>query len=410
MMPFGRDFGLFLGGTSLSAIGTAMIPVALSFALLDAGHAAGALGLVLAAQALPTAALLLFGGVLGDRWPRRSIMIRADLLCCAAQGALALLLVRGSTSLAPVVALAALVGVGTAFLQPARGAFVAEIVAPDQLARANGAVGAGAAIAMIVGPALAALIVGAVGAGWAVAIDGASYGASALCLALVSVRGAAAAADGSRGTVMQDMRAGLAAFAGRRWLWLLVGQFGLLNLVAFTPVLVIAPVLFSGSPHGAAHWGWLLSACGVGGLLGAAAIMRWPPRRAGLAIEAAVLLLAAPLLLLAVRAPLPLLLLSGLGYGAGEAVVNVMIGTMIQREIPAHLLSRVFSVVQIAAGVLAPAGYALAGPVSAWLGPDRALLGAGLASLASVGALLCVAEIRGFGLAPADPSDAPRPA
>ena len=84
-MTPGRNFRLYLAGATLSAIGTAMVPVALSFAVLDAGLPASALGLVLAAQTIPTVALLLIGGVIGDRWSRRRVMIGTDLLRCVAQ-------------------------------------------------------------------------------------------------------------------------------------------------------------------------------------------------------------------------------------------------------------------------------------------------------------------------------------
>ena len=70
------------------------------------------------------------------------------------------------------------------------------------------------------------------------------------------------------------------------------------------------------------------------------------------------------MLLLAVDAAFPALLIGGIAYGTGEAVINVMIVTMIQREISEALPSRVVSIVQIAAGRLAPAGYALAGPAA----------------------------------------------
>ena len=78
-MIAGRNFRLYLAGATLSAIGTAMVPVALSFAVLDAGLPASALGFVLAAQTIPTVALLLLGGVIGDRLSRRRIMIGADV-------------------------------------------------------------------------------------------------------------------------------------------------------------------------------------------------------------------------------------------------------------------------------------------------------------------------------------------
>ena len=62
-----------------------------------------------------------------------------------------------------------------------------------------------------------------------------------------------------------------------------------------------------------------------------------------------------------------------------------------------ELLSRVFSIVQVAAGVLTPAGYILAGIASTLLGPHRTLAaGAGIA-LASVAALMCLANARRSG-------------
>jgi MFS family permease len=66
-----------------------MVPVALSFAVLDAGLRAGALGIVLAAQTIPTVVLLLIGGVMGGRWSRRRVMIGSDVPPCVAQTALA---------------------------------------------------------------------------------------------------------------------------------------------------------------------------------------------------------------------------------------------------------------------------------------------------------------------------------
>ena len=100
------------------------------------------------------------------------------------------------------------------------------------------------------------------------------------------------------------------------------------------------------------------------------------------------------LALFAAGLPYAAVLLGGVGYGAGAAIVNVLIGTLIQREIPAHVLSRVFSVVQITAGILAPAGYAIAGPASAWLGPRLPMgVGAGLAA-ASVVLVLRSIDVR----------------
>jgi MFS family permease len=179
-MLLGRDFSLFFIGSTMSAIGTAMVPVALSFALLEAGRSAGSLGVVLAAQTVPIVILLLLGGVAGDRWPRRRIMIGSDLLRFAAQSSLAASLIHGAASMPVIITLTALTGAGTAFFYPARSGLIAQIVDVHQLARANGALSAANSVATILGPPLAGVIVIAAGAGWAISIDGASYAASCL--------------------------------------------------------------------------------------------------------------------------------------------------------------------------------------------------------------------------------------
>lgn len=397
-MISGRNFRLYLAGATLSSIGTAMVPVALSFAVLDAGLPASALGLVLAAQTIPTVALLLIGGVVGDRWSRRQLMIATDVLRCVSQITLALALIGGSRSLALIVTLTALIGVGNAFFGPASSGFLVGIVSKEELGRANGSLRTGTALAMIIGPFAAGLIVVAIGPGWTLALDGLSYAASAICLALVTLPPDAQAATISRKRhVMSDLREGFRAYMDRRWLWLLVGQFGMLNLIAIAPFRVIAPVLLSTRPDGARAWGLLLGMVGAGALAGALGATRWEPRRTLVAVEMAVCSLLPLLFLLAADAPFPLVLAGGAAFGVGAAVLSVLTLTAIQREIPLDVLSRVMSVVQLADMGLTPLGYVLAAPAAALLGPRTALGWAASCVLLSVGALLCVADIRRFG-------------
>ena len=70
-----RRFRLLFVGQAGSAAGTALVPVALAFAVLDAGGGPGALGLVLAASRLPLAVFTVLGGVVGDRLPRQAVML-----------------------------------------------------------------------------------------------------------------------------------------------------------------------------------------------------------------------------------------------------------------------------------------------------------------------------------------------
>jgi MFS family permease len=397
-MTSGRNFRLYLAGVTLSAIGTAMVPVALSFAVLDAGLRAGALGLVLAAQTIPTVGLLLIGGVIGDRWSRRRVMIGSDLLRCVVQIALASALIGGSHSLVLLVALTALVGVGNAFFGPASSGFLVGIVDKESLARANGTLRTATALAMIIGPSVAGLIVVGVGPGWTLGLDGLSYAASALCLVLVRVEPTARSSTAPRNRHFgRDLREGFQAFTARRWLWLLVGQFGLLNLLAIAPFRVIAPVLLAALPNGARAWGLLLGTVGAGALAGAIGATRWQPKRSLVAVELAVCSLLPLLFLLATGAPFPLLLCGGVAFGVGAAILSVLTLTAIQREVPLGVLSRVMSVVQLADMGLTPLGFVLAAPAAALLGPRGALAAAASCVLVSVGVLLSFTEIRRFG-------------
>lgn len=90
-----RDFRLFFIGRATSFIGTGMIPVALSFAVLGRGGTTSQVGWVLSADVFPLAVFLLVAGVLADRINRRAVMLGADLLRCGAQAGLAAWLLTG---------------------------------------------------------------------------------------------------------------------------------------------------------------------------------------------------------------------------------------------------------------------------------------------------------------------------
>ncbi len=113
-------------------------------------------------------------------------------------------------------------------------------------------------------------------------------------------------------------------------------------------------------------------------------------------------LTTAPLLFLAGAAPFLLVLAGSVALGVGYASANVLMVSAIQRDVPAALLSRVMSFVQLADIGLAPIGFILAGPASALLGPRGALGAAAVCVLASAAAALSTPEIRRFCAVAAD--------
>ena len=379
-----RDFALFLVGTSLSSLGSAMVPVALSFALFARGAGAGRVSAVLAAEATPMVLLILLGGVLADRFAPRRIMVAADLLRAAAQSVLAILLLIGPVPLVAVLALAALVGIGAALDAPGRNRLLTQIVTPGQLTSANGTLMLATSTAGLLGPALGGALVGSIDAGWAILLDAVTYLASALLLLYLRPRMVAPDPEAEPG-LLRSLREGWDEFVRRTWVWPMVCLFAMLHLVSWAPTVVLGALLFAHRPAGALHWGMLLSLMGGGAIIGAALALRLRPVRP---IRAVLLwLLAYPLVPISLAAGFPFwvqglcFLLSGIEI----ANVNVLWESTLQRVIPPERLSRVSAYDQFGSFCLLPVGYALAGPMALLLGVTSALwLGAALVLLSTL--------------------------
>jgi MFS family permease len=114
-----RDFRNLFLGQSASAVGDQVVIVALALYITQRTGSATDLGVVLAAQALPLIALILFGGVWADRMARQRIMIAADLARASLHGVLAVLILTGGATVAEMIVIEALFGAARAFFQPA---------------------------------------------------------------------------------------------------------------------------------------------------------------------------------------------------------------------------------------------------------------------------------------------------
>lgn len=165
-----------------------MSRIALTFAVLDAGHTAADLGFVFAAAVVPQVLVMLGGGVLADRLGRRPVMLVTDASRLAVQGTLAGALLLGSPPVWVFVLLSALLAVGEGFFNPALGGLRAEIAPPGLLPDANALLGVAQSASAVLGPALAGGLVALANPAVVIALDAGSYGISVLALAQLRVR------------------------------------------------------------------------------------------------------------------------------------------------------------------------------------------------------------------------------
>ncbi|BAJ27439.1 MULTISPECIES: MFS transporter [Kitasatospora] len=366
-------FRRFFLGRAVSLLGSAMAPVALAFAVLDAADGRAAdLGAVLAVRMVPLLGLMLLGGAVADRLPRRTVLLVTHLGAGLSQGAAAALLLTGHYALAPFAALEFANGALTAFTAPALRGVLPELVPADRLRPANALLGMAGNGSKVLGPVLAGLLVAGAGPGWAVALDAASYLPAAYLLAGLPT---GPRRDPDRPTGLYgELREGWTVFRHTRWLWWTTWSCCATNLLLVGPWQILGPAL-----AGPALWGVLLAARGAGLLLADAAAYRLAPRRLLAAGQLAGLLLPLPLLALGRHAPAALLFAAAAASGLGLALSATAWETSLQEHLPNGVLSRVSANADVLCYLAIPLGQLACGPLTARFGAPVLATAAALA-------------------------------
>lgn len=180
-----RNFRLFIFGQGISMCGTWMQTVAVSWLVLKMTHSGTQLGLVIAAQFLPILIFGVWGGVVADRFNKRTILYFTQTLA----GLLALTF--GILVLAHVITLWMIytlsIGFGMVLVvdNPARQAFVSEMVGREQLKNAITLNSTMVNMARVIGPSFAGILIATVGIGTCFIVNAGSYLAVLVALYLM---------------------------------------------------------------------------------------------------------------------------------------------------------------------------------------------------------------------------------
>src|SRR2546430_11051156 len=154
-----RNFRLFWFGQLISLTGTWMQTIGQAWLVLELTHSAWLLGVVGALQFLPVMLLALFGGVLADRLPKRTVLLFTQSSAMIQAFVLWILVATGSVHLWHVLVLAALLGLTNSLDMPTRQAFVVEMVGREDLPNAVALNSSLFNMARIVGPGLGGIII-----------------------------------------------------------------------------------------------------------------------------------------------------------------------------------------------------------------------------------------------------------
>jgi MFS family permease len=394
-----RSFRLLWLGRTTSELGSGLVPIAFSFAVLDLTGSASGLGLVLAIGFSSRIAVLPLGGLIADRFPRDRVMVAADATRACTQGVVAILLLLGNAAVWELLVLFAAYGAADAFFTPASTGIVASTVRGGQLQAANALLSASRSAASVAGPALGGILVATMPIGTVFAIDASSFLVS--CGSLI-VLGLARMTTVARGAgVLAELRSGWRELTCRRWLFSGVVFFGISNL-AIAPFYVLGPLVARNALGGATSWGLIMASAGAGSLAGDAVAVAARPRRT---LTTGFLTLSTWALapaLMAGHVPLAAIcVFAALGFGA-MSFSNTMWLTTLQEQVPTGQLGRVSAYDWLGSRLLRPVGYILAGPAGGAFGVGATLVGgAALHASASV-AVALIPSVRRVGMTELD--------
>ncbi len=386
-----RPFRWLLAGASVNSLGNGIAPVALAFAVLDLGGDASDLGIVVGLYALADVLAVMFGGVLGDRLSRRTMMETAMAGAAVAQGVTAWALITGRASLPLLAVIGVVIGALGALAGPSSSAMTQQTVPATLLRQAVVWRRLGQNAAVIVGSGAAGLLVVGFGSGWALAVDAATFAVAAFAFSRIDVPPVVSTEE--RESLWGDVAAGFREVLRHTWLWLLILQALLYHLFYGGAQSVLGPIVV-GDTIGRAAWGYALAAMMAGFVVGGLVTVRWKPKRA-LFVGVWFLALTAAFPFAMAWSDLMVVVLAGaFVHGFGLEIFSVGWDLSIQENVAPDKLARVYAFDLIGSFVARPVGLALTGPVAQLVGYDVWLTVVGSVIVASVAASLFAPDVR----------------
>ncbi|RFU85292.1 MFS transporter [Streptomyces triticagri] len=383
-----RNYRLFFTGQVVSNTGTWMQRTAQDWLVLTLTGSASAVGITIALQFLPMMLFGLYGGVLVDRLPKRGILFFTQSAMGLTGLALAVLTLTGSVEVWHVYLTAFVLGLVTVVDNPARQAFVSEMVGPDRLANAVSLNSANFQSARLVGPAVSGILITAVGTGFAFLLNGLSFLAPLVGLLLMRPAELHKVERAPRGK--GQLKEGLKYVAGRPELIWPIVLVGFIGTFGFNFPIWLSAFVHDVYPSGPGTYGLLNTLMAVGSLAGALLAARRGTSRLRLLVIAAIAFGALEIVA-AVAPTLWIFAALLVPIGMFGLTVNVTANSSVQMATDPAMRGRVMALFMMVFTGGTPLGAPLVGWISDTYGARTGFAAGGIVSLlaaATIGLIL----------------------
>ncbi|MFN8034418.1 MAG: MFS transporter [Acidimicrobiia bacterium] len=373
-----RNFRLYFFGQVVSASGSWMQYFAQLWLVLRLTGSGIALGVTLALQFAPTLVAGAWGGLIADRLDKRKVLVVTSAAATVLAFALGTIVWLGAVELWMVYALAFAMGCVTALDNPARRAFVVEMVGPEQVANATALTSAVFTASRVVGPALAGLLIAGVGIAWCFFANAVSYGA--VIAALLMMRRAELHAVEPAPRAKGQLRDGLRYTWRTPELRVPLAMVAVIGTLSFNFQLVLSLMTTQVFHVGSRQLGITMALMSVGSVLGAlTAAHHARPTHHLLVVSAFAFGALMTVASLSPTLPVLMLLLVPTGF-AGMAFLSMANSSLQLRAAP-QMRGRVGALFGVAFLGTTPIGAPIVGWVAEQFGPRSGLVVGGVAAL-----------------------------
>ncbi len=356
-----KEFRLFWFTMFISLIGTWIQSMAQSWLVFEMTRSSFLLGFVGFLNYLPISFLTLAAGVLADRHVRRDLLIYAQLSFMLLAFTLAVLVHYHVITVRQILILAFLNGIVMALDAPVRQAMVVDLVGKQHLLNAIALNSASFNSARIIGPALAGVLIVIVGIDGCFFINALSFLPILAALFFIRPRWSTPISS-KRVSIAVGMKEALSLIRSNQIFFGLLAMVGVISLFGVSYI-VLMPVFAQEIFHqGARGLAILMSANGIGALMGALSIARFKNAITNFAVlKSSIILFFISIMFFSLSDSfiLSFCLLIPAGFGATRSMS--MINTILQTSVEDQYRGRVMGVFVMMLTGLMPFGNLIAG-------------------------------------------------
>jgi len=352
-----------------------MQATAQGYLVYELTHSSAYLGYVGFAAGLPALLFTLYGGVVADRMPRRTLLVITQTMMMILAFVLAGLTFSGLVQPWHIILLAFLLGIANAFDAPTRQAFVLEMVTREDLTNAIALNSTMFNLATAVGPAVAGLTYALVGPAWCFTINAVTFLAVIAALLLMKLK--RDLIPRVNNSALAEMTDGFRYVAATRVVQIVILNMAVISLFGMGFVNLIPAWAVKILGGDATTNGLLQSARGIGALIGGLMIAALGNTQGkGKLVSLGSFVFPGMMLIFMGIRWLPLALTIMMGVGWGQMVLMNGSNALVQTLVPDELRGRVMSVFTLSFFGFMPIGSLAAGAMAAGYGePVTGVLG-----------------------------------